>query len=263
MRSRTAMSLLEVVIAMTLFAALMVALIETAVSVKGVTEQHEELLELEREGRTIIARVSEDLGNSGWFDNGVVRLPAIVPPPPLPAPPNSFGNPVRFLRIRSVPATQNSVGISRFDFSAPVTAMQDWKTPTTVIPGLVADGAFDNNGSGRLVMPVWEPRGDLLDGQLDFDANRNPNNLRIYLYNVEPTTSGRGTLRRYIAEGNAAPYVRDADFGDLGSHIYHFDVILTQGTQRVRLSLELRKDIPGKPRAVRRFDAVIAMRSAY
>src|ERR1043165_3685350 len=101
MRSRTAMSLLEVVVAMTLFATLMVALIETAVNVKGVTEQDEELLELEREGPAIIATVSEDLGNSGWFDNGVVRLPAVTTPLPT-----TFGNSVRFLRIRSVPATQ-------------------------------------------------------------------------------------------------------------------------------------------------------------
>lgn len=258
MAARTALSLLEMMIAVTLFAALMIAVTETAISVRGFASQHEDLIELEQEGRTILRQVVADLSNSGRFSaSGINNLPYVTTPSDA-----TFGNEVWFLRIRSVPSSSSAVGVAHIDFRARISAMDEWKTPRNAVPGLIADEDFVNNGPTRLVTPVWEPIGSRVDQPLTYDDNANPQNLRIYCYRVEPSASGRGALRRYFREGASAPWQLDTTLGDLGTHIYSF-VVEPPVNQRVRISLELRKDVPGRGRAVRRFEAVAAMRSAY
>jgi hypothetical protein len=258
MISRRALSLVEVMIALVLFSALMIAVIETAINVRGFSDQHEDLLELEQEGRAIINQVTNDLSNSGWFSAaGIDTLPHITTPSDA-----TFGNEVWFLRIRAVGPTSSATGIAHFDFNTPSARMDEWKTPLNTVAGLVADENFVNNGPTRLVTPVWEPTASHINDALSYDDNHDPEKLRIYCYRVEPAASGRGTLRRYYREGWSSPWQLDAAVGDIGSHIYSF-VVEQPRNQRVRLSLELRKDASDHGRAVRRFEAVAAMRSAY
>lgn len=260
MASRLALSLLEMMIALALFTTLMVVVVETAISVRGFSGQHEDIIDLEQEGRTILNQVTTDLSNSGWFsyNNGSVAYPAITAVSDV-----TFGNEVRFLRIRAVAPGSADLGIAHLDFSAPVSRMEEWKTPLNTVTGLVADEDFVNNGPTRLVTPVWEPISSRLSDPLSYDENSNPTLLRAYRYRVIPSTSGRGTLRREFRDGTTGMWQHDTSLGDLGQHIFSFVVAYQPGSQRVRISLELRRDVPDRGRAIRRFEAVAAMRSVY
>lgn len=262
MATRHALSLMEVVISIALFATLLVAVLETALAVRSVTDQHENLLDLDLEGHQILAQVTRDLSNTTWLDPlPTGRYPLVVP--------DAFGMGIEFMRIRSAtPGTQDS-GIAQLDFSRPAARMQDWKVPNALSPvnGLVADENYVTN-VGRLVMPVWETTAARNADNLTFAENRTVDNLRIYVYRVEPTISGRGTLRRYYREGDpAGALVRDATLGDLGRNIYSFSAV-PRG-QSITLILELRRNPPGAPPPpgtpvtpqVSRFQTSIAMRS--
>lgn len=251
-------------IAVVLFATLMIAVVETAVSVRGFSGQHEDLIDLEQEGRKILNQVTTDLSNSGWFNNGGVIYPTITP---VPVPPDvGFGNEVHFLRLRAVAPGSSDLGIAHLDFTAPVSRMDEWKTPRNTVTGLVADENFQNNGPTRLVTPVWEPIASEIAledrGALSYADNNDPTKLRTYCYRVIPAPTGRGTLRRYYREGTTGTWQHDTSLGDLGQHIYSF-VVEQPRDQRVRITLELRRDVPDRGRAIRRFEAVAAMRSVY
>ncbi len=261
MRSRLALTLIEVVISIAILATLLVAVIEASLSVRSFTDQHENLLDLEMEGRQILNQVSSDLSNTTWFNHGTA-LPV--------APPDTFGNRIEFLRIRNVSPGSTATGISRVDFTRPAARMQDWKDPLLLpaVTGLVVDEDYVTNGPGTLVNPVWETTALRSGDALTFDENRDLLNLRIYVYRVEPTSSGRGTLRRYYREGSATgPLVRDTHLGDLGRNVYSFSARV-EG-QRVILALELRRNppgaavVPGTPVTpqVSHFETIIAMRS--
>jgi hypothetical protein len=255
---RLGLSLLEMMIAVVLFSTLMIVVTETAIGVRGFTGQHDDLLDLEREGRAILQEVVRDLSNSGRFSaSGISDLPHVTPPDAA-----TFGNEIWFLRIRAVAPGSAKLGIDQLDFTTAISRMDEWKTPRNTVPGLVADEEFVNNGPTRLVTPVWEPIGSRVADRLTYAENRDPHNLRIYCYRVVPASSGRGALRRYYKEGWSAPWQLDDSLGEVGSHIFSF-VVEPPVNQRVRISLELRKDIPGRGRAIRRLEAVAAMRSAY
>lgn len=260
MAYRHGLSLVEMMIALALFSALMVAVVETAISVRGFSGQHEDIIDLEQEGRTILNQVTTDLSNSGWFssNNGSVTYPNITTAAPV-----TFGNEIRFLRVRAVAPGSTDLGIAHLDFSLPISRMDEWKTPVNAVTGLVADEDFVNNGPTRLVTPVWEPISSRVSDPLSYDENSDPTLLRAYRYRVIPSTSGRGTLRREFREGTTGPWQQDTSLGDLGQHIFSFVVAYQPGSQRVRISLELRRDVPERGRAIRRFEGVAAMRSAY
>jgi prepilin-type N-terminal cleavage/methylation domain-containing protein len=258
MAYRHGLSLVEMMIALALFTALMVAVVETAISVRGFSGQHEDIIDLEQEGRTILNQVTADLSNSGWFNNGSVTYPNITAVSDL-----TFGNEVRFLRIRAVAPGSTELGIAHLDFSVPISRMEEWKTPLNAVTGLVADEEFVNNGPTRLVTPVWEPISSRISDPLSYAENSDPTLLRAYRYRVIPSPSGRGTLRREFREGTTGTWQQDTSLGDLGQHIFSFVVAYQPGSQRVRISLELRRDVPERGRAIRRFEGVAAMRSVY
>lgn len=265
MAHRLALSLLEMMIALVLFSTLMIAVVETAISVRGFSGQHEDLIDLEQEGRTILNQVTSDLSNSGWFNQGGVPYPNITPVLPKNDPDYNFGNEIRFLRIRAVPPGSTALGIAHLDFSRPISRMDEWKTPLNTVPGLVADPDFVTYGPTRLATPVWEPIGTLVNQSnpaLSYDDNLDPTKLRFYRYRVVASPSGRGTLWREFREGTTGPWQFDESLGEIGRHIYSFEVEQPRN-QQVRISLELRRDVPNGGRAVRRFEAVAAMRSIY
>jgi prepilin-type N-terminal cleavage/methylation domain-containing protein len=266
---RHAFSLMEVIIAIALFATLLVGVLEAALSVRQFADQHEALLDLEQEGRLILSQVTSDLSNSGWLktDSGTVLYPVVSPPlvnglPVIDPEFLPFGNQVEFLRINS---SHGATGSDWCDFSTPTTPMDQWKTPDNAIPELVSDPDYTTQVGRRLVTPVWETTSSNSTAQLTYENNQIVSNLRVYVYQAElsPSGSGRGTLRRYYRDGGVGALVRDPRLGDLGSHIYSFLVTPVNGTQRIQVTLELRNDVPGKARAVRTFIANIAMRSAY
>lgn len=267
MSPRIGFSLIEVIIAIALFTTLLIGVLEATVSIKGFADQHESLLELEQEGRQIMDQVVSDLSNSGWLKQGSTIYPVVTPAwnQPTNEPPsdeNLFGNRVEFLSIN---LSKAAAGRDWFDFSATTTAMADWRTPDNAVPELVSDPSYTTQVGKRLVMPVWEPIASKANDRISYTDNQILSNLRTYLYQVDPSPSesGRGTLHRYYREGPDAEPVLDTRIGDLGRHIYSFVVAPIADTQRVRITLELRNDPPGKARAVRTFVANIAMRSAY
>jgi prepilin-type N-terminal cleavage/methylation domain-containing protein len=263
---RHAFSLMEVIIAIALFATLLVGVLETALSVRQFTDQHEALLDLEQEGRLILSQITSDLSNSGWLktDPGqVVLYPVIFPPLVNGLPvvdPVLFGNRVEFLRINSANGVAGSDWI---DFSTPTTPMDRWETPNNAIPELVSDPDYTTQVGRRLVTPAWETTSAYSTQQLSYVNNQDVSKLRIYVFQVDPSPSGRGTLHRYYREGAGGALIRDPRLGDLGSHIFSLLVRPVNGTQRLQIMLELRNDVPGKARAIRTFIANVAMRSAY
>lgn len=270
MTSRYAMSLMEVVISIVIFATLLVAVLETALSVRRFTDQHENLLDLEQEGRQILDQLTGDLSNTTWMRTGLT-YPKVVA--------DDFGTTIEFLRIRGVSPGSTDSGIARFDFSAPAARMQEWKEPLklSAVPGLVVNESFRTNGPTNLAGPAWETAGTKGETVVDrnrplsFSDNNKIENLRIYVYRVELCASGRGTLRRFYREGVAnGPLIRDSELNDLGRNIYSLTARLTG--QRIIVSLELRRNQPGAPAVpvpgvvppppqVSRFETVIAMRS--
>ena len=109
------------------------------------------------------------------------------------------------------------------------------------------------------------------NSSLSYTENNDLAKLRIYVYRVEPSAGGRGTLRRYYREGDAGgQLIRDTELGDLGRNIY--SLTATVNGQRIIVSLELRRNQPGfsttsvpgsvatRPE-ISRFETVIAMRS--
>lgn len=262
MAARLALTLMEVIISIGLFATLLVAVLETAMAVRSVTDQHENLLDLDQEGRQILAQVTRDLSNTTWLHPvGGGRYPITVP--------NDFGTGIEFMRIRSAQPGSLGSGIAQVDFSQRTAAMQDWKVPNLLSPvsGLVVNENYVTN-VGNLVMPVWETTAARSANNLTFEQNRTVDNLRIYVYRVEPTARGRGTLRRYYREGDPdGALVRDPTLGDVGSNIFAFSAV--PSGQSITVILELRRNPPGPPPPpgtavtpqVSRFQTSIAMRS--
>lgn len=255
MKRNHGLTLVELIIAMVLFATVMVAVLESSLSIQDTTKQHEDLIDLEREGRAILSQLTLDFSNSGWFPLGGGRFL----PEASAFSSATFGNTVDFLRIGKGSTNDRAV----FDLSAACTPMSEWKTPTTVIPGLVADELFLNNGPSRLVTPVWRPITDKATDPLSFADNSELANLALYRYQVMPNDGGRGSLWRYCRQGSTAPWTVDPEFQPLGRHIYELRITPVLNTQRLQISLELRKETPDKARAIRHFVTVVAMRSAY
>jgi hypothetical protein len=230
------------------------------------------MIDLEQEGRTILAQVSKDLSNSGWVWNssGAIVFPKVYPAWNLQGtqptdPDNLFGNSIEFASIN---ITNSIEGTDWFNFSSPYTPMADWETPRTTVPELIFDNAYTTQVGKRLVMPIWEPRqeagGAPWKTNRDYGDNTDLTNIRTYLYQVVPSpNTGRGTLRRFYRDGNAAAPEHDTRMHDLGMHIHSFVVTPVMNTQRIRIELELRHDPPGKARVIRSFVTNVAMRSAY
>ena len=258
------MSLLEVTIGMALFSILMVLVIETTLSIRDFSANYEENIDLEEEGRRIINQVTADFSNSAWFNDGTNVFPFAS----SGISEITYGNSVQFLRLRSNGSDRSQVGIASFDFKTPSSRMSEWKTPSSIVPGLVVDENYSLlNGTGPLVSQVWEPIARRRGFPADFIQNKQLSNLRIYQYIVgsPPNNSlGRGVLKRKWSDtGVNGTFNDDESIGELGRHIHWFIIQPDPGTQRIRLFLELRgpEQQSGKAVAVRRFSTIITMRS--
>jgi prepilin-type N-terminal cleavage/methylation domain-containing protein len=264
------MSLLEVTIGMALFSILMVLVIETTLSIRDFSANYEESIELEEEGRRIIKQVTADFSNSAWYNNGG----DVFPDATRTISALTYGNSVKFLRIRSNGSDTLQVGIAPFDFNTRTSRMSEWKTPSSTVPGLVVNEGYVPDSNPPIPLPLqvsqtWEPKAGSRSEPLSFDENNSLSNLRVYRYWVDPANNsiGRGVLKRqytdtYSTTGDSG-FQDDDSLGDLGRHIHWFIIQPDQNTQRVRLFLELRgpEQQSGKAVAVRRFSTIIAMRS--
>jgi len=256
------MSLLEVTIGMALFSILMVLVVETTVSIRDFSANYEEMTDLEEEGRRIIKQVTTDFSNSAWYNNAGNTFPVATD-----ISQETYGNTVRFLRLRSNGSDLSQTGIAPVDFKTPISLMSEWKDPKNTVPGLVVNPVFElYTNNVVLLSQVWEPIERLRATPLPFGENKSLANLRIYEYRVESSANdslGRGVLKRRYSEDEGVTWNDDASIGDLGRHIYWFIIQPDLRTQQVRLFLELRgpDQQVGKTVAVRRFSVTIAMRS--
>ena len=255
------MSLIEVTIGMSLFAILMVLVIETTLSIRDFSANYEENITLEEEGRRIIRQVTADFSNSARLNIFPTLSPGISA--------TTYGNsvPVEFLRLRSNGPDLSQVGIAAFDFKTPTSRMIEWKTPSSTVSGLVINKDYgDGINTDPLASQVWEPIAGLRDNALSFSQNKTLSFLRRYRYKVtlDNNSIGRGVLKREFSDTAGVTWDLDTSIGELGRHIHWFIIQVDPPAtgQRVRLFLELRgpEKLSGN-RAVRQFSAVIAMRS--
>lgn len=199
------MSMVEIVISLTIFSVVLVALMQSMVSTTNYVEFDATRTDLQTESMQFQNEVINDLANAAWFyqfdDDGDVlyRDPdtnARVPLYPIAA---TDGSTLEFIKLRTSLIVAESPEQERYaktnfrtdaaapvDFSKYVDAM-----PTALMvmnPKYVADPQW-------YVASVWESH----EAGLDFDENQNPELLRHYLYGIESDEKGRRNLvRKYL-----------------------------------------------------------------
>lgn len=278
---RAALTLLEVVIGLALFATVMVAVIESTAAVRSYAVMHERTDDLESEGRTILRQLSADLSNAAWYfdrsDPTVAAVPLLPRVVRAADPAASLGDELVFLKLRTERNVNNNPAVLQVEHvnlsGAAPRRMADYAT-APVVYSLVLNEGFVDNGSMPFVSTVWES----YEGGLTHAENQDRTRLRHYRYAVVPNPqTGRGELRRFycnglpVDEGGSEAWVSDNDQA-WGRHIasLRFDTfVTTAGTGQRRLSpnqirvhLELRHDgQDGRASARRVFQATIALRS--
>jgi type II secretory pathway pseudopilin PulG len=283
--SRIALTLLEVIISIALFATLMVAVIESTISTQSYFNFHERVDDLESEGRTILRQISSDLSNSTWFNSN--ELP-VVKKETLPfkdlngVERNYRVDQLMFLKLRterSVDPDPNTLRVERVSFKDAPTPLDQYATAPAIY-SLVLNDAFIN-GNDNFVSAVWEAK----DAGLSFADNSTRDKLRHFRYmiGVNPST-GLGELRRQYVNGlpdssqwwqstNWLPTFADTDAtARWGSHIVSlefttWDDVDTNGKRLVnrnQIGVKLVLQSYGSNRSAsttREFSTTIAMRS--
>jgi prepilin-type N-terminal cleavage/methylation domain-containing protein len=264
---RSAFTLLELIIALAIFAVVMAMVIETSTSISSYAHQHDDLLTLEEEGRMIMRQVTWDLSQTTWGPETATSYP-VVNRASRPIPSGSYGDEIQFLRVRSVMNIAQANGFEPIIFSnANFTPFREWKTPKSSIPGLVLNLDYAPYVDEEpLVGVVFEPAN--LTDTVDYESNRLTTNLAIYRYKpfANPIT-GQATLRREKSINNGITWGSRQDFGQ---HVYQFEVAEitdpSERPQQLTVTLLLRhygknRISSASPFLERKFESVITMRS--
>ena len=277
------MSLVEIVIAMAIFAAFLVVVVQSMLSLRGLTDFSQRQDDLERESRRILQTLSDDLTNSAWFYkpdvNTVTGVTTMVPVYPLVAksidPLASFGDTLEFVKLRterSVAATPATLRTEHVNFAdtliKPVAMADYWQGPA--VRSLVLNEDFGkalNTGDAAypyrntFVAAVWESD----RSNLTFLENADETNLRRYRYVVTTNAlTGTGTLVRQYKNASEAVYSGEETIAENVFEL-KFDSSATWKTlnrNQLHVSFILERPAqPGTARVRRKVDATIAMRS--
>ena len=277
------MSLVEIVIAMAIFAAFLVVVMQSMLSLRGLTDFSQRQDDLERESRRILQTLTDDLTNSAWFYrpdiNTVTGAMTMVPVYPRVTkttdPLASFGDTLEFVKLRTersiavAPASLRTEHVNFSDsLSKPVEMADYWQGPA--VRSLVLNEDYGKAlNTGDLAYPyrnvfvaaVWESDRK----HLSFLENADETKLRRYRYLVLPNaTTGSGRLVRQYKNADEADY-----FGEetIAENIFELKVdssftwsTLNRNQLHVSFVLE-RPGQTGSARVRRKVDATLAMRS--
>jgi prepilin-type N-terminal cleavage/methylation domain-containing protein len=277
---RHGLSLLELVISLSLFGVVMVAVLQSMISTTNYVEFDTARSEQETASIRFQNQVLNDFANAAWFfqfDANADRLyqdPVTKARVPLYPDVADDGSTIEFLRLRSSMTVADSPAKERYahtnfrsdttkpvDFSRYVDAVP---TPLMIVnPKYIADPQW-------YVAPVWESH----KVGLDFDANQDPRNLRHYVYVVESNSRGTKSLvRKYLNgyTGSKPAYsawnldevlIDEVESVKFATHLQ--DDKLNEN--QVSLSVLLTRDLQGSAantgaKVKRRIDFTAAMRS--
>lgn len=284
-----AFTLLEVSLALAIFGAFMVVVLQSMTGVSGYVGQQERLTDLEAASQRLVAELNSEFANAAWYYQADPAT--LVQTPMYPAvvkgdPATGYGDSIEFLKLRcqSNPL-DNDQRTARIDFSAstaepPVPMSRYYQArsvPSLILNehyGEAADATTPQSGlinvfNDVFVGPVWETD---RAGMTFLDYN-DPANLRHYRYRVVVDDStGQGML--VLEYKNTT----DADFQIEHVVAYHVNALtvdtwlsdagkgLNQNQIRVVVTLEKNggygtQTLTGSARAGRVIVATFAMRS--
>jgi prepilin-type N-terminal cleavage/methylation domain-containing protein len=231
------MSLLEVIIALGLFATVMAAVIETAISMKNVTDQYGTLVDMEQEGREIMEQITRDLSRSGsdTIDgNSFPRTSAV----------GDYGSSIRFLRLYAPSPSNGSPGVHAYNFDEEVTPMTEWAQPKQVAHGLLVNPGYTINNTQPLISTVWEPvkNANLADPYppVTYQSNDTYGTMRIYKYEPVVNNNGQATLRLSYSENGGTTFPEANIVRDIGRHVYFIHFSKPGNNSRIDVKLILR-----------------------
>lgn len=277
------LSLVEMLIAMAIFAAFLVAVIQSMIGLRGLTGFAQRHDDLERESRRIVQLLTDDLTNSAWFHvpdiNTATGAMTMVPVYPRVTkttdPLASFGDTLEFVKLRterSVAATPAALRTEHVHFADPLlkpVAMEEyWHGPAVRSLVLNEDyGKALNTGDAGypyrnvFVSAVWESNLT----HLTFLQNADETKLRRYRYLVVPdATSGSGRLVRQFKNADETEWTGEET---IAGNVFELRIdssftwsTLNRNQLHVSFILE-RPAETGTARVRRRVDATIAMRS--
>jgi prepilin-type N-terminal cleavage/methylation domain-containing protein len=204
---RQGLSLLEVVIAISLFSLVMVAVLQATISTTNYADFDTARSNQQADTIRLQNRILNDFANAAWFyqfDFLAMKLavdPATNRRIPLFPAINSDGTTIEFIKLRSSLKTDSNPANERYTYtnfrsnaSRPVDFnryVDAFPTPFMVVnKDYVADPQW-------FVAPVWESD----RAGLTFSENLDPDNLRHYLYVVEPNSRGTKSLVRKYRNG--------------------------------------------------------------
>jgi prepilin-type N-terminal cleavage/methylation domain-containing protein len=237
---RRGFSLIEVTIALAVFSVLLLAMMQSMVSISGFVAQEEGLGDVATMGRQAINQITNDIGNTAWFyqynqanhqfANPLTPLYPIVTKGPvvtLPSGATTELDSIEFIKIRTstnVAASPYAEHYSTLPFFSNTTPPSVWTldrynvtgaTPATTssvatsTPLLVvnpnypqAPGSFD-----ILVSHVWESG----NAGYSFDQNMDPTMLRHTRLEVITNSGGVQQLVRSYYDGNGSTLPADVN----------------------------------------------------
>jgi type II secretory pathway pseudopilin PulG len=274
-----AMSLLEVIIAMSLFSAVMVAVLQSMVSATNYANFDESRNDLDTDTVRLQNIVIQDLANAAWFFdydpvfdqakrdvNGkrISLYPAVA----------TDRKSIEFIKLRTSMTVSEKPSKDRYgqvnfnDESVKPVDFEQYKdappTPFMIMnPAYVADPQW-------YVAAVWES----WEVGRNFDQNQDPTMLRHYLYVVEKNSRGRNSLMRKYLNGYTGPQPKASDWTldaeliegveDATFTTYLEDPMLNEN--QVRISLQVKRDpndVGAAATVARTIDLTVAMRSIY
>lgn len=269
---RIALSLLEIVISMSLFGVVMVAVLQSMVSTTSYVDFDTARSDMTNAAMECQKRVIDDFANTAWFfawdkdaDRPKTDEKTNAREPLYPSVTDG-GKRIEFLRLRSSLTANADPDKERYayvnfrgDSSQPIEFsryVDSSPTPLMVMnPNYIADPQL-------FVAPVWEAA----KTNLDFDENQDPTKLRHYLYMVEPNATGTQCLVRKYHNGDGK-WVLDSTVVDgvAGVHFATWIEDTTLNENQVRIMVLLSREQSGTSatggKVQRRVEIIASMRS--
>jgi len=204
--TRRAMTMMEVMISLTLFSVVMVAVIQSMISATTYVEFDSSRTDLQTESLQFQSRAINDFANAAWFfrydpgfDKSYINPMTQAREPLYPAV-SAARDTIEFIKLRSSLAVANAPAAERYSFtnfrsgSAPVDFSHYVDAVPTALMVMNPDYRADPQW---FVASAWESS----RVGLTFDENQDPELLRHYLYAVEADASGTRNLVRKFLNG--------------------------------------------------------------
>lgn len=275
--TRSALSLLEILISLAVFATFLIAALESMSSMRNFTNTHERVEDLENESKRILRTVTNDFANSAWFfqmtamNTSQPRFPVVF----KQASTGAYADAIEFVKLRTERSLNTNAADLRVehvnfanlaDRPVPFSNYHQAKPVYSLVlneryldPKLPGDSTTWMNDV--YVAAVWESA----QSSQSFSDNADPTKIRVYRYEVQVSPdTGYGRLVRLYRNSATGPWI-EAEV--LSENVLEFEVDrfdtrpgLNMNQISFRLVLE-RLDTGSAARARRVVETTVAMRS--